>query len=373
MRKIVSVGTWGRNTGENGITLFVYDEKNGDLEKLQTYDQYVSAGAQFYDAERRILYVCDECEGKPGDTGGGGFIRAYAFDPEKEELRLINERCTLMGKPAYVWMTPEGDYLLVANHTSRNAVTKVTHDSQGNLVSCVVYDDAGVTLIHLNDNGSLDKVSDVSIHQGLTKARNQLHSHPHSVVGSPDGSVYYVCDKGLDKVYSYAVDHDGGKLIPLAITPMNFESAPRYSTFHPRLPVWYMNNETDSSLIAFEYDSRTGALREISRVYLYDAGEEGNQSDLVIDREGRAIYASIRGINKICVLDVQNDGSLSLREKTDVEVSPRGLCLSDDGKYLYVAGPDVGAVVCYKIIDGSPVYIGKKADLHHAANICFLV
>lgn len=271
MKKLyLTVGTWDfKSESDKGINLFECDEENGSLHFLKNYDPHVSAGSQAYDVKRNILYVGNECENHRNEKGGGGFVRAYHFNENTGELEFLNEKNVLMSKPAYIWLDPSLKYLMIACHSSRNAVTKVTYDSNGKPMASVLYDDAGIVLLSLYPDGSLGDICDVALHQGLTKAKGQVHSHPHSVKGSPDGSIYYACDKGLDRIFSYSIDRKTNRLIHLVETSMQFESAPRYSVFHPTLHVWYENNETNPDLYAFKYDPETGAIHKISQIRQY--------------------------------------------------------------------------------------------------------
>ena len=200
-------------------------------------------------------------------------------------------------------------------------------------------------------------------------------AHPHSIIGSPDGEIYFACDKGLDRIYSYKLDRENGKLIGMVQTPMDYASAPRYGVFHPELPVFYENNETSSKLYAFRYDNRTGLLETLSEISLFDENEEkGMQSDLVLHQSGKYLYAAIRNLDEIAILDVDPvNGSLTLRQRISNDGAPRGLAISPDGRFLFSANAEAATINSYEIAeDGNLHNTGKQFTAPSAANISFV-
>ena len=373
MKKAFAViGSWGFGNGPKGLTVYKYDSATGQLTDPVRYDETVSAGHQCYDPKQKILYVADEVDNHPGEAGGGGYVRAYRVEEETGQLSFINEVCVLMTKPAYLALDSSGGYLLAACHTGRGYVTKVVHDAQGNWTSAVYYDDAGVVLVRINEDGSLGPVCDVAVHAGLTRNKKQVHAHPHSVVGSPDGQVYFACDKGLDRIYSYRINREEGKLIPLTVSEMPFGTAPRYSAFHPNLPVWYENNEGDDRVYAFGYDAATGALKILSTVNLSKGDESANASpsDITVHPNGRFLYAASRGLSSITVCAIDECGGITYLESVDSVFPVRGFCISPDGRYLLAACEGKNLVKIFSIReDGRLSDTDREYPADGAANV----
>lgn len=370
------VGSWNFKESEKGFNVFDYDIQTGELSDKKHYDSTVGAGQQYFDKKRNVLYIVNECMGKPGALGGGGFLRAYAVDPETGMLSFMNEKCVLMTKPAYFWLDKSGDYGVVAAHTGRSCVTKIVRDDKNNFKSKVIFEDVGIALIRIKEDGSLGEISDIVLYDGLTPNQLQVHSHPHSIMGSPSGEIYFACDKGLDMIYSYKIDRKKGKIIPLEEKKMAYATAPRYSVFHPRLKVLYENNETSNELFTFNFDENTGRLETLVVSPLCkETDEKIRPSDLEISKDGQFLYAAVRGVNKIVVFSLDYKTGVPTRiQIISNPGGPRGLCISPDGRFLFIADNSASLVRKFIIAeDGTLSDTGKAYASQYAANIGFMV
>ena len=365
------VGTWMFKPVEKGVCVFSYDPETAEMELLKRYDPEVAAGQQYYDPKRGVLYIADECDGHPGETAGGGFVRAYKLNPENGELTFLNERRVLMTKTSYFWLDKSGDYAMASCHTGRAGVTKVVRNPDNTFSSCVVYEDVGVVLMRINKDGSLGEVCDVALYPGLTTLPNQVHSHPHSIMADPSGEIFYSCDKGLDMIYSYKIDRERGRIIRKAEKSMDFATAPRYLAFHPTLPVMFENNETSNFVFSFKYCTESGELKEICRVPLLDDAERVSPSDLRVSADGKFLYAAVRGVDKIVVYAVDPEtGALSRIQIADCPGGPRGINLSPDGRFLLAANNGANEIRTFVVKeDGTLSDTGRAVKVDFAANV----
>lgn len=378
-KSYLSVGTWNfRAPDHKGIHLIEWDSKKGVCGRKHSYDETVSAGMQCYNPETQMLYFVDECECHPGFVGGGGYVRSYRLDEKSGELSFVNEKCVFMSKPCYVTLDESGRYLLVAAHSGRAFVTKVRKSSTGRYFSEVEYDDSGIAVFRLFSDGSIGEISDIVRIEGETENRAQIHAHPHSIVGKPGSDLYYVCDKGIDKIIAFRLNREKGKLVQLMERQMDYASAPRYSAFHPSLKVLYENNETSNYIFAFGYDESTGNLTEISRRKLLEAdeysGKVGSASDLVVHPNGRYLYVAVREVDQILIFTLNEENGV-LQEKRMVSSpgGPRGLVVSRDGRFLLSANNQTGMILKYNIEDdGGLNFEQAAASVENAANIRIL-
>lgn len=365
----ISCGTFNfRNPEERGLYLLEFDDSNQTVSDLGYYCRQLNAGQQCFDSSRNLLYVCDEVDGPVGFKAGGGRVCCFRYDAVNKQLIEVNSISALMTKTCYVSMSKTGRYLIAANHTGSSAVTKVLRNPDGSYSSSVIYEDGGIILIRLNDDGSLDKVVDCVLYPEKLIDGTVRHTHCHSINPDPGMTIFYACDKGLDMIYSYQIDEEQGRIIRKAEKTMENLTAPRYTCFHPRLPVMYENNETSNILFTFSYDSRNGELDVLQRNELITNLHDRMQpSDLAITPDGKHLYAATRSVNRLVIFDVDQEGLLFKREELDTgESSIRGIRITPDGRYLMSCSPSDGLLGIYAIKEDGSLSTIKE---HPVANI----
>ena len=80
------------------------------------------------------------------------------------------------------------------------------------------------------------------------------------MIFDPAGDYVIVPDKGFDKTFLFRFSE--GRLMPTEQGSIASKAgaAPRHTTFHPSLPVLYVNNELDSTVTVFDW--RRGTWRK---------------------------------------------------------------------------------------------------------------
>jgi 6-phosphogluconolactonase (cycloisomerase 2 family) len=368
-------GNWHFTPGPKGISVFRYDPDTGHLELLDTSFTGIAAGQQYLDTERRILYAANECGNKRGEIGGGGYVAALKFDPETGKLDLLGEKESLAAFPCYLCLDRTKRYLLAAHHSDGGHVTKITRNPEGIFTTRTLFDDTALVLFRINIDGTLGEICDVSITSGEGIPGSHALSRQHSVLADPSGELFVVCDKGTDKIYTYHLDREKGRLLPLAETITETGSAPRYGAFHPRLPIFYVNFERKPVLHGYHYHVDSGKLEQTSSVPLLKDGEGDNidrveSSDLTVHQNGRRLYAAVRGVNRIAALDIDNEGRISMKKSIDCGGEhPRGLRIAPDGRFLLCANMVSGNITVFAIHDDGSLEVAGDVKAPCPANI----
>jgi 6-phosphogluconolactonase (cycloisomerase 2 family) len=371
-------GNWNFIPGSKGISIFRYDDVNGTLETIETVFPDVAAGQQFIDRERSVLYITNEIDSRHGERGGGGYVIAFRIDGETGKLSLINEKESLSSCPCYICLDSAKQYALVAHHGGSSYVTKISRDAGGAYFSKALFDDAALVLFRINSDGSLGEICDAFIVPGEGLNGPHVFPHLHSVVADPSGKLFIVCDKGMDKIYTWRLDYEKGKMIPLGEVTVETGIAPRYGAFHPNLPYFYANFERKAVLYSYKYNPQTGIQNQISAVPLLTEGEEGasgiESSDILIHPSGRHMYAAVRGVDRIAVLDLDAEGGFIVREHIHCGGKhPRGLCLSPDGRFLFCANMESGFITSFSVRNDGTLEKTGKTEAPCPANISFAV
>lgn len=372
-RKVfVYIGNWSFEASPakgRGVSTFRMDEETGELEYQGTILPEIAAGQLFLDQERAILYANDECGSRPGRIGGGGGILSFAINRETGSLTELNRRDTLCPEPSYLCLDKGGQYLTVCHCADPFLVNKVVKTPDGGFENQVLFDDTTLDLFRVEPDGSIGRLCDVSIlpsgepeasrrkvdpvsgHIQLVRVISRLHS----VVASPSGELLAVCDKGMDRVYTYRVDREAGRLIQLGIWEAPEAACfPRYAAFHPTLNALYVNNENFALLNVFHFDEDSGALGRYHKVYLLPEdpglvdGKPVGAQDILVHPNGKVLYCTLCGLNLIVVCRLDAHGVPVPTQRIPARGNlPRGIALSPDGRFLLCGNMVSGDVTLF--------------------------
>lgn len=364
----VYISSWNEFVGTPGIGLLEYNPENGALKKIADLEETLTCNCTALDKEKNILYITNEVKFNPDVKyvkGGGGKIYAFKINPADGTLTQISRVDACCPCPAYISIDPTGKFLVCANHSSYNAVTKAVQREDGTWGWEMEYDDATVDLFELNEDGTIGALVDVSKHV-CRKEVFMLHSHPHSAVWDPSGKMFACCDKGDDKIYMYRIDYENKKLVQTC-TPYQDRpfSGPRYCAFHPTKPFFYANHESKMFVSAFRY-GENGELELINTVDTipegyplpeikgFLPGQKPGQQAFVMSSDGKYIYNVVNGngADAVAVFAVdQETGALSEIQYLPVDGKwARGFALSPDEKFAVVSCLDnEGAVLSFAV------------------------
>mgnify|MGYP000370265411 CR=1 FL=1 len=373
---------------DRGISCYSYDPEGGNLELIDVFDREVAAGQMCLDNENARLYVAYEIGAKRGEIGGGGYLRSYSIDKETGALSLISEIDSRGANPSYVCLTKDKKHLLACHCADPHHANKIVKNEDGSFGVEVVMDDAPLILVEVKEDGSLGRVEDVFItgSNGKLKEDSRILTDPvtghiqltrvisrqHAVIKSPDGEIFAVMDKGMDRVYTFRLEN--GKIVQADCFQDEIGVFPRYGAFHPTLPVLYTNNERACVIDVFNYD-RSGKLSLMERVPSlkeeYKAKEYGDgvrpmgAQDIAVHPDGKTLYCTVEGgDNLITVHRIKEDGTLELIQNIDCEgYMPRGICISPDARFLLCGNNAGGDITVFNIEeDGTLKFTGKIFD-----------
>ncbi|MBS6644915.1 MAG: beta-propeller fold lactonase family protein [Clostridiaceae bacterium] len=353
------IGNWSnpRTGGTGGITVTEYDEEKGTFSLLCRCFPEINCGAACLDQEKGIIYYVNEQTEVYGQNLGGQ-VFALKINPETGMLTEINHKPSYGLLPSYCAVDPSHQYLIVVNHSGRNVITKTIRDDEGEIKLIQEHDEAVVVLFPLGADGSIGMPCDIVRHTGHGALPNQDSPHIHSVMVSPCGSFFAVCDKGNDTLYFYRINREMGTIDlcdKLSAIP---GSSPRYSAFHPTEPYLYFNNETKSivSMVRFDQEGKLEHVCSVSCMEDNSLDEKGMQSDIRIHPSGKYLYDLIRDNSTIAVFVIDQDTKIPIRTQivpAGSNGSGRGLAISPDGRYLHAAACPEDGIYTYKIgVDG---------------------
>lgn len=186
--------------------------------------------------------------------------------------------------------------------------------------------------------------------KGVNPDRQEA-SHVHFVSASPDGRHLLVADLGLDRIFQYDIQADG-TLTPNPKQPSACSEpgqGPRHFVFHPNGNRLYLATELDSSIMVYDYDSEQSVLSNIGKYPLACEGSAATAqaADIHISADGKFLYASVRGQDKLVCFAVSEDGKHLTRQEivSCGGCCPRSFALSPDETYIAVANQTSGELV----------------------------
>jgi 6-phosphogluconolactonase len=300
--------------------------------RLNRSDSFKSVNPSFLtiDQSKTYLYAVNEVGEYAGKPGGA--VSAFAIDPSKETLTLLNQEATLGADPCYVTVDSKRRNLLVANYTG-----------------------GSVTVLPIRPDGSLGAATDVKQHEGSGPKEQQKGPHAHCIILDRSERHAFVADLGIDKIMIYDYDGSRGKLTPnkQPFAQLQAGAGPRHLTFHPNGDYLYAINELDSTLTSFKYDNDDGKLKHIETVSTLPIDFKGTSycADVHIHQSGKFLYGSNRGHNSIVVFRIdRGNGKLKLVEHVWTQGDwPRNFAIDPYGRFLFVANQRSDNVVTFSI------------------------
>ncbi len=267
--------------------------------------------------DQRFLYTTNENE--------TGTVSAVEITPQGP-LRLINTQPTRGAHPTHACLTPDGQYLLVANYS----------DGKNN---------AGFIVFPLGSDGEIgDSVQHVLFETGSGKvAGRQDSGHAHSVNLTPDGNMLYVADLGADivRAYRYQPQHQP----PFSAQPGNdilfpAGAGPRHMTFSADGQFAYIITEMSAQIYVFRVESEGLKLLQTVSLTDSDLPQDKSGAGLLLSPDGRFLYAGNRQQrNEILVFSADpHNGRLSEKQQFSSGGSePRAFAFDNSGRFLLVA------------------------------------
>jgi 6-phosphogluconolactonase len=316
---LLYVGTYTEGGRSEGIYLVRMERRSGQLRRVGS----VAAGANpsflAIHPNGRVLYAVNELEKYNGRPTGA--VSAFAIESVTGALARRGEQPSEGGAPCFVSVDRSGRVALVANYAG-----------------------GSVALLSIQPDGALAPAAHVVQHKGKgPHAERQEAPHAHCILPDPSNRFALAADLGVDRVFVYRLDLDGKSLrhVEGGDAVMRPGAGPRHIAFHPTLPLVFVANELDSTVVTLRFDAERGALSPLDTLSTVPAGWTGTNypADIHVAASGRTLYVSNRGHNSIAVFSVaESTGALALDQVVSTDGDwPRNFSLDPTGRWLVVA------------------------------------
>ncbi len=352
----VYVGTARYNDDRPTRTLYLcrFSSKTGALKIVGVAAKTLNPGFLAVHPGEHFLYAVNEIGEYQGQKNGA--ISSFRIDHNSGKLTLLNQVPAPGANPAYVTVSRNGKYAIVASYYG------------------------GVASRPIGVDGSLGDPS-ASVQMGVAGyAPHQENSHPHSVVLSPDQRFAIIPDLGLSRVFAYRFDEATGALLPNdpGFWQSSEGSGPRHVAFTPDGRFAYAINEMQSSLSALSYDARSGAFQHLETVSTLPADfkDRNTGAEVEVAASGNFVYASNRGRNSIAVfaIDPAKGTLASVQEVPTGGKTPRNFAIDPTGNFLLVGNQDSDEIVVFHVDQrsGHLAGTGEKVDVPSPVCLSFV-
>jgi 6-phosphogluconolactonase len=287
------------------------------------------------------------------ETGNPSFL---TFSPDKRFLHAVNDSDALAVSFA---VGHDGQLRPVGIPLTRGspAPSHIAVDRTGQMLLVSHFGNGYVAALPVLPDGTIGPPSK-SYHQGqgLDPVR-QASPHPHSVTIAPDNRFALVCDLGLDKVFSYALNPGDARLASgdpgfrfISTAP---GAGPRHSAFSPDGRHFYVINELGGTISAYLYGKQDGTLSLLGSVSTLPSDFTGQNTtaEVCVHPQGHFVYGSNRGHESIAVFARdQVTGLLSPVEIVPCGGQhPRHFSLSPDGGWLVCANMNSDSLTVFRV------------------------
>lgn len=332
-------------SGSNGFGVIDVSLPDGSFTKISDSDAGPNPSYFAVSKIHGLIYAANEVMNFKGIDGGG--LTTLKYDDKTGSAVKINEIPVPNGGPCYISLSPEEDFLFLANYTG-----------------------GSVAVVKLDESGIPENVTDNIVYEN----EGEKVSHAHMIAADPAGKRVYVTDLGLDRIVTYSHDKKTGKLnlIENGIFNLIPGAGPRHFVFDQAGSTMFVICELNSTISVLKVDAN-GILSEIQSVSTLDKGFKGESfcADIHLGNEGKFLYGSNRGENTIVVFSIGPDGMLTLTGRKGCGGNwPRNFVIEPSGNYLLVGNQKSDNISVFKINHSTGLPEGPFGNYNVKSPVC---
>ncbi|HYL65033.1 MAG TPA: lactonase family protein [Candidatus Methylomirabilis sp.] len=352
---IAYVGTYTTKTNSKGIYAYRFDAAKGQLTAIGVAAETTDPSFLAVHPDGKHLYAVNEI----GNFNGGseGAVSSFAIDAKAGTLKFLNQVSTRGPGPCYVSLDKTGAYVLVAN-----------------------YDGGSIASLPVQGDGTLGTASGFVQHSGSgPNKERQEGPHAHWIGTSPDNRFALAVDLGLDEVIIYNFDATKGTFTPMltGFAKVKPGAGPRHLAFHPNGKFAYVLSEMESSVTAFSYQPKDGALKPLQTISALPQDYTGRKeaAEIAVHPSGKFLYTSNRGHDSIAIFGIDKKGMLkSLGYVLTGGKTPRHFAIDPAGNYLLAENQESNNIVVFHIdaATGSLTPTGQTVEVPSPVCVTFV-
>ena len=313
--------------------------KEKTKEKEDRYVAYVSTYTRNADIGIHIYDV---------DTKKGRFT-------EKDQVKITNSSyLTISHNGKYLYaITDFGveSYKIKADGSLVNTGTASINGMRGCYLSTdyedrylfvAGYHDAKVTVLKINDDGTVGQITEEIFSAGLGSIiERSFLPHVTCVKMTRDNKYLCVCDIGMDQVKIFSFDPSTGKLKFRDMIHCDQDSGPRYIKFHRNGKFAYISHENACKVDVYSYSNENG-VPDFEKIGSYSTVNDDYKTSgsiscaMKFSLDHKLLMCSVAGSNSVAIFKVDEKTGL-LDKRLSLPVSgdyPKDVAFFPDSKHI---------------------------------------
>ena len=278
--------------------------------------------------DKYVAYVSTYTQ---GDNHG---IKVY--DVDMETGRFFEKNKVEITNSSYISVSHNGKYLYSITDMGVEAYSILadgsleflSHASINGMRGCYIstdytdkylfvagYHDGKLTVLALNDDGSIRGITDEIFHKGMSSmADRNYRPHINCARMTHDNKYLLVADQGMDHVNVYSLDTTSGRVRLVDIIRSELESAPRHIKISQDGRFIYVLHEQKCFIDVYEYSEKNGlpAFEKIQTMQLIklEDGTTYAASALSFSADYNYLLTSVAGDNSVAVYKCDKETGL---------------------------------------------------------------
>lgn len=343
--------------------------------------------------DRYVAYV--------GTYTHGNSVGIHIFDVDVEEGSMTERKVVPINNPSHLTVSADGKFLYsIADEGV--AAFRILSDGDlepmnekwiGGMRGCYVdvddenrylfvggFHDGRVTMMKLNEDGSIGEIADGIFHTGMGRSISERNIRPHVNCVKLTPGQNYLCavDGGLDHVKIYQIDYERGKMKIADILREHLQSSPRMIRFTKDGSFAYVLCEETNAVDVYRYECTPEGpyFEAVQSVPTVNEKEKNNSaaSGMEISEDGNYLFCSNAGANSMIIFSInQENGELTKICESKISGDyPKTFAIFPDAKHFASLNHDTNEITTFKVdyekqyflMMGKPISIDQPNCIH---------
>jgi len=336
---VAYVGSYTRGDSK-GISIFDVNDKSIAFELRDVFEIHNPSFLKLSHDEKYLYTTCDEGVAAFKILKDGGLV-------------LLNKAPVNGLRPCYLSL-----------------------DSKNEFLACGGYHDGKLTVLRVEEDGSVGGVTDEVFMKGLGSiAGRNYRCYVNCALFTPDEKYLLAVDLGMDQVKIYKFDHKSGRIKLHDILRCELESGPKHMIFSNDGKYAYMTHENKNYISQYAYNPKSAEFTKMQVISTLPENYDGYSSaiTLKISEDDRHLYATNSGNNSVAVYSIHPE-TKAMETLCILPISgdyPRDILLMPDGRNIVCTNQESDSLTCFTVQYDKRYIVmnGKPTDIYSPTSI----